>query len=323
MKVLMLYPMGLAAMLSASTPAPSTHEGLVQGATRATLAGQALFGPVQGARSCAGSSCSASFSLELGAYSDNGAVVFSRVSAGRPAVGTYKVVPFGPGAESPSEFHAMVSLGSVGAPVGAFRAVSGTVTILQSSEERIVGRYEVKAIGFLAANPEIEDREITVRGGFTAEPAVKASMFEATMHGAVQARPQGAAEFGALESGGDALFALNLGAYSEQGAIVLTRRGAGRPAVGVYPVSESWAPAGEDFHGLMVTGSPERPSGVFRAEGGSVTITSSTAERISGTFELHGNGFLASDPENENRELVVSGSFSATPSGTALTLSVR
>jgi hypothetical protein len=217
----------------------------------------------------------------------------------------------------------MVSLGSVGAPIGAFRAVSGTVTILQSSEDRIVGRYEVKAIGFLAANPEIEDREITVRGGFTAEPAAKASMFEASMHGAVQARPQGAAAFGALESGSGPLFALNLGAYSEQGAIVLTRRGSARPAVGVYPVSQSWAAANEDFHGLMVTGSPEHPTGVFRAEGGSVTITSSTAERISGTFELFGTGFLATDPEDESRELVVSGSFSATPGGTALTLSVR
>lgn len=40
--------------------------------------------------------CAASFSLELGAYSDNGAGVFSRVSAARPKVGSYKVVAFGP-----------------------------------------------------------------------------------------------------------------------------------------------------------------------------------------------------------------------------------
>lgn len=113
--------------------------------------------------------CAASFPPELGAYSDNGAVVFSRVSAARPKVGSYKVVAFGPGPEGPEQFHAMVSPGSVAAPLGAFRAVSGTVTILQSTETKIVGRYEVKAVGFLAADPENEDREITVRGvGFLA-----------------------------------------------------------------------------------------------------------------------------------------------------------
>jgi len=165
----------------------------------------------------------------LGAYSDNGAVVFSRVSAARPKVGSYKVVEFRPGAESPEQFHALVSLGPVSAPLGVFRAVSGTVTILQSTEAKIVGRYEVKAVGFLAADPENEDREITVRGGFTAEPATGAATFEPATDGAVQAAPSGSAEFGTVDDNGRALFTLNMGAYSQQGAIVLTRGGA-RPA---------------------------------------------------------------------------------------------
>lgn len=322
MRTLMLFPMGLVATL-ATTPSRSGHEGQVEGAIRANLAGSAVFGPVRGARACVGTSCSASFSLELGAYSDRGAVVFSRVSAERPRVGSYRVVPFEPGEENAAEFHALVTLGPVSAPTGAFRAVSGTVTILQSSEERIVGRYEVKAIGFLAADPENESREITVRGGFTAEPPARASMFEATTHGAVAAAPRGAAEFGTVENGGSPLFSISLGAYSEQGAVLLTRRGEGRPAPGVYRLSDSWSETSSDFHGLVITGSPSRPSGVFRAERGSVTITESSDERITGTFELHGVGFLASAPEDESKELVVAGSFSATAGGRDLTLTVR
>lgn len=322
MKALMLFPIGLAATLVTATPSGSAHEGLVQGAMRTNLAGQAVFGPVVGAQACAGNSCSASFSLELGAYSDNGAVVFSRVTAERPRVGTYKVTAFGPGAESPEQFHAMVTLGSVASPLGAFRAVSGSVTILQSSEEKIVGRYEVKAIGFLAADPDNETREITVRGGFTAEPAARASTFEASAHGAIKAEPSGSASFGMVDEKGLPLFTLNLGAYSEQGAIVLTRGGA-RPAPGVYRVSSSWTQSPVDFHGLIVTGSPSRPTGVFHAQSGSVTITGSTADRMTGTFELHGVGFLASDPETEDRELVVTGSFSASAGGNTVTLTVR
>lgn len=323
MKALMLFPMGLAATLATGTPARSAHDGVVQGALQANLAGQAVFGPVVGSQACAGNSCSASFSLELGAYSDNGAVVFSRVSSVRPRAGTYTVVAFGPGAESLEQFHAMVSLGSVAAPLGAFRAVSGSVTILQSTDAKIVGRYEVKAVGFLAADPDNESRTITVRGGFTAEPAARASVFEATAHGALQAEPRGSAEFGTMGSGATSVFALNLGAYSEQGAIVLSREGGLRPQPGVYPVSPNWGDRSSDFRGLVVTGSASQPTGVFHARSGSVTITSSTADRITGSFELHGVGFLASAPDDEDRELVVTGSFSASAGGNTLTLTVR
>ena len=170
MKALAIIPIGLMTMLS-STPAVSHHDGRIDGALSTSLTGQAVFGPVKGNQS-------SSFSLELGAYSDNGAVVFSRVSSERPRAGTYRVTAFAPGAEKADEFHAMISLGSVGSPIGAFRAVSGTVTILQSTGDRIVGRYEVKAVGFLASDPENEGREITVRGGFSAEPAAEASRFE-------------------------------------------------------------------------------------------------------------------------------------------------
>jgi hypothetical protein len=265
---------------------------------------------------------SSSFSLELGAYSDNGAVVFSRVSAERPRAGTYRVTAFAPGAEKADEFHAMISLGSVAAPLGAFRAVSGTVTILQSTGDRIVGRYEVRAVGFLASDPENEGREITVRGGFSAEPAAEASRFEGATHGAVEATLRGDAEFGMVSDGARSRFALNLGTASAQGAVALSRVGA-VPAVGVYPVSPAGMERSGDFSGLVVTGSPTHPTGVFHATSGTVTITRSSADRISGTFELHATGMLAASPEDESRDVVVSGSFFATAHGTTITMSLR
>lgn len=321
MKGLLLIPISLAAtMMTAPVDAPA-HRAKVTGAVTATLAGQAVFGPVVGAEACVGASCSASFSLELGAYSDSGAVVFSRVSSERPRVGTYKVEPLTDGAEDAGEFHALVSLGSAAAPTGAFRAVRGTVTITQSSADRIVGQYEVEAVGFLAADMDNEDRRITVRGGFTAVPARPSAMFEATLHGAVEGSPRGGgAEFGAVGSGNEGIFSLSLGTYSEQGAIVLSRSGTERPQAGVYPVRASQA----GFHGLVITGSPSAPTGVFRIERGNLTVTGSSPERLTGSFELHAVGFLADTPDREDREVLVSGTFSATARGAVVTtLTVR
>lgn len=314
MKALALIPIALMGVMS-STPASSRHDGRIDGALSTSLNGQAVFGPVKG-------TASPSFSLALGAYSDNGAVVFSRVSSERPRAGTYRVTAFATGAEKADEFHALISLGSVGSPIGAFRAVSGTVTILQSTGERIVGRYEVKAVGFLASDPENEGREITVRGGFTAEPAAEASRTEGAIHGAVEATLRGEAEFGMVSDGADERFALNLGTASAAGAVVLSRVGA-VPAVGVYAVSPAGMMRAGDFSSVVITGSSSHPTGVFHATSGTVTITRSSADRISGTFELHATGLLAANPEDEDKDVVVSGSFFATAHGNTITLSLR
>lgn len=288
----------------------------------ASVAGRAVFGQTNGG--CGPSAkCPGSFSLELGAYSEDGAVVFSRVSSVRPEVGTYKVAPFQNGPEGDAEFHALVSLGSVTAPTGVFRAVSGTVTITQSTANRVIGHYEVKAIGFLAAQPENEDRVITVRGGFTAEPAAMSSMFAASMHGAISSNAMGGAEFGSMGRGASGLFSLSLGSDAARGAVLLSRTGAERPAVGVYRVRDLVEAMPGDFHGVISTGGSNAPSGVFHAQSGSVTITSSTAERLSGTFELRGIGFLANEPTEDDKEILISGSFSATANGTTIILTQK
>jgi hypothetical protein len=322
MKALLAVPLALASLTPTQLVGPSSHFAHVEGAAESSVAGRAVFGQTTG--SCVlSAACPGSFSLELGAYSEDGAVVFSRVSSARPEVGTYKVAPFQNGPEKDSEFHALVSLGSVTTPTGVFRAVSGTVTITQSTEHRVVGHYEVKAIGFLAAQPENEDRVITVRGGFTAEPAAMSSMFAASMHGAVTSSAMGAAAFGSIGRGAAGMFSLNLGSDAARGSVLLSRTGAERPTVGVYRVRDLVEAMPGDFHGVISTGGADRPSGVFHARSGSVTITSSTVERLTGTFELRGTGFLANDPGEDEKEILVAGSFSATASGTTIILTEK
>src|SRR5688572_23380370 len=112
MKALLAVPLALAAVTPNTTVGPSSHFAHVKGAMEANVAGRAVFGQTGGG--CIKlSNCTGSFSLELGAYSKDGAVVFSRVSSSRPAVGTYPVTAFETGPETDGEFHALVSLGSV------------------------------------------------------------------------------------------------------------------------------------------------------------------------------------------------------------------
>lgn len=322
MKALLAVPLVLAAVTPTSSVGPSTHFAHVKGAMETNVAGRAVFGQTGGA--CLKvSSCTGSFSLELGAYSEEGAVVFSRVASSRPEVGTYAVSPFENGPESDGEFHALISLGSVTAPSGVFRAISGKVTITQSTESKVVGYYEVKAIGFLAAQPEIENRTITVRGGFTAEPATMSSMFAASMNGAITTNTMGTAAFASTGRGTTGTFSLNLGSDGARGTILLSRSGAERPGTGVYRIRDLVEAMPGDFHGVLSTGGTGRPSGVFHARSGSVTITSSTADRLTGTFELRGIGFLAGATEEDDKEILVSGSFSATANGTTITLTER
>jgi hypothetical protein len=322
MKALFAVPLALAAVTPTTPVGLSTHFAHVKGAMEANVAGRAVFGQVGGG-CLAPSSCIGSFSLELGAYSADGAVVFSRVSSSRPAVGTYTVTPFESGPEEDGEFHALVSLGSVTAPTGVFRAISGTMTITQSTENRVTGHYEVKAVGFLAAQPEIDNRVITVRGGFTAEPATMSSMFAASMHGAITNTTMGSAAFASIGRGQTGMFSLNLGSDGARGTILLSRNGAERPGTGVYRIRDLVAAMPGDFHGVLSTGGTNQPSGVFHARSGSVTITSSSEDRLTGTFELRGIGFLAGAPAEDNKEVLVSGSFTATANGTTITLTER
>jgi hypothetical protein len=139
-----------------------------------------------------------------------------------------------------------------------------------------------------------------------------APAYEARLAGAMAVELRGVtAEFGTA-AGSPGPFVVTLGATSEHGAVVFTRWDGKRPGAGTYEITDE--PATGGIQALVVTGSPARPTGVFRARQGSLTITTSGVRRLSARFQMEAVGFLAAEPEREDREVSVKGSFTASPS---------
>jgi hypothetical protein len=138
----------------------------------------------------------------------------------------------------------------------------------------------------------------------------RASWFEARTTGAKTLTLRGAAEFGSVPiSPGDAPFVLALGASSTTGAVLFTIPTRGRPEPGVYDLADSLYVV----RALVITGSPTHPTGAFRGHAGALTITRSTDEFIAGHFELRATGFETAEPDDETRQIVVTGVFTASP----------
>ena len=75
------------------------------------------------------------------------------------------------GANEPDEILALVLTGSPTRPTGTFRGQAGWLVVTAASDRVITGRFHVDAIGFLAAEPQREDRHVTVDGSFSAAAA--------------------------------------------------------------------------------------------------------------------------------------------------------
>jgi hypothetical protein len=58
-------------------------------------------------------------------------------------------------------------------------------------------------------------------------------------------------------------------------------------------------------------GDAEHPNGVFRADSGTLVVTSTGDNVIRGSFRVDATGFLAADPANEDRQIRASGGFTA------------
>ncbi len=139
---------------------------------------------------------------------------------------------------------------------------------------------------------------------------VVAATYEARLTGATTAALRGQAEFGTVA--GDAhrrSFVITLGAYSEDGAIIFSGWDGAQPQPGTHPITDQ--PGSGSIQALIVTGSPTRPTGAFRVLHGTVTITNSSRDCVTGRFEMYARGYEASELSQENRELTVRGSFSA------------
>jgi hypothetical protein len=137
--------------------------------------------------------------------------------------------------------------------------------------------------------------------------------FEARTSGAESLSLRGSAEFGAVADGvGSGRFVLTLGPESPTGTVVFTWPDGKRPETGVYELSDVDSAS---VRALVVTGSPTAPRGAFRARLGTVTLTRSSKDGIQGQFVLEATGYVANDPDNEDRWLQVQGSFNARSGG--------
>jgi hypothetical protein len=136
----------------------------------------------------------------------------------------------------------------------------------------------------------------------------RSSSFEARTSGAQVLELRGSAEFGEVEqAGGSGAFVLTLGAESPSGAVVFTWPTGTRPEPGVYPISEDTA----GLRGLVLTGPVNSPTGAYRAQGGTLTVTRSREGLLQGRFDVNARGFEAATPMDEERPLEVRGQFTA------------
>ncbi|HEU5039905.1 MAG TPA: hypothetical protein VFT84_03730 [Gemmatimonadales bacterium] len=132
------------------------------------------------------------------------------------------------------------------------------------------------------------------------------SRFSAEVRGAVTRHYSGHVVLGPVGRPGEAeaAYTITLGAEGGTGAIVLTRLGSEPLRPGRYPLGESAAlDSAGGFRVLYLAGSATRPEGVFRAESGTVEIESADAGGIRGALELTATGFVATDPDDESREV--------------------
>jgi hypothetical protein len=139
------------------------------------------------------------------------------------------------------------------------------------------------------------------------------SSFLGEVHGAATATPRGEAAFGSAPAvdGRPGTFSLSLGARGEDGAVLFSRASGARLSIGTYQVSAKDDGA-DEIRALVVTGSPTRPTGVFQAQSGELVITSVSDSTIRGFFRVEATGFLATEPEREDRTVTATGTFTAT-----------
>jgi hypothetical protein len=139
------------------------------------------------------------------------------------------------------------------------------------------------------------------------------SFFRAELRGEVTRTAWGEGEFGAVlnPDRSSGAFVISLGVCSPQGAILFTRRSTTPLAPGRYRISER-ANEPDEILALILTGSSSRPTGAFHGQSGWLVVTATSDQFIAGRFELDATGFVAAEPEKEDRPVNVTGSFSAT-----------
>ena len=139
--------------------------------------------------------------------------------------------------------------------------------------------------------------------------------FTATVSGGLSAQLKGAAIFQDVVVTGDSSPSLSWISLAAGGdpdhRLQLSRKALGAPAVGTYRITDAGA-AGEgaperkpDEFGAMYERPTGEASGTYNADSGSVTITSSSATRVSGRFTF------SATADDGSRTITVTGRFTA------------
>jgi hypothetical protein len=134
--------------------------------------------------------------------------------------------------------------------------------------------------------------------------------YEFAVSGAVTMRAGGCPEAGPVGTADDPWFSVSLGGLDGGVAVVLTRAGSAPLVRGVYVVGESAFYDGTGFSGLIVTGAPSHPTGVFRVRHGTIHITAVGADQLAGRFALQAHGYLTDTPHDVGRSVEAAGTFS-------------
>jgi len=142
------------------------------------------------------------------------------------------------------------------------------------------------------------------------------------VRGAVSVTARGGTEAGPSSTAEEPFYTITLGGPEGAAAAVFTRAGSAAPTAGVYPVGEREL-ARSGFSGLIITGMPAHPTGVFRAQSGTLTITAASPKHLTGRFELRAVGFLTESPRDEGREVTATGGFAARRTGRDSTLTLN
>lgn len=137
----------------------SSFRAEVRGDVAIDASGEAEFGAIQG-----GDGPSSRFVLSLGDRGSQSAILFTLKSEAPLGVGHYRISDRGNGSD---EILALVMTGLPTNPTGVFRGRSGWLIVTAASDDLLTGRFQVDGVGFLAAEPRVEDRPVSVTGSFS------------------------------------------------------------------------------------------------------------------------------------------------------------
>lgn len=146
-------------------------------------------------------------------------------------------------------------------------------------------------------------------GDSATEPNQESFTYDLTVTGGLEAELSGPAFFGAdTDEENNEVFSILMGSDTSSYIVMLAREGTTRPAVGTYEIADAEA-TGEQWAAMVFASEGEELIDIFVSEGGELTITESSTQRLRGSLEFTATGFLGAAAEPV--EITVSGTFSA------------